>query len=54
MAFRGAGACLITGPHTQEVYHFSASQPQQLVHARDAEAMLRTGLFEAELFEAGS
>lgn len=48
LVFRGIGAYLVTGPHSREVYHFSPSQPEQWVDARDTTALLRTGLFQAK------
>ena len=47
VAFKGTGAYLVAGPHTREVYHFSANAPEQWVEAKDAEGLVATGLFEA-------
>jgi hypothetical protein len=46
LVFQGVGAYLVTGPHSREVYHFSSRQPEQAVDAKDAEVLLRTGLFQ--------
>jgi hypothetical protein len=46
LVFHGIGSYLVTGPHSREVYRFSSRQPEQSVDARDAEALLRTGLFQ--------
>ena len=36
---------LVRGPSTGRHYSFSGAQPLQPVHARDVDALLRTGLF---------
>ncbi|MBZ5583275.1 MAG: hypothetical protein LAQ30_13925 [Acidobacteriia bacterium] len=36
---------LVRGPSTGRHYTFSAAQPLQAVHARDVDALVRTGLF---------
>lgn len=38
---------LVRGPATGRQYRFSPSSPNQAVDLRDAEALLRTGLFTA-------
>jgi hypothetical protein len=48
LVFRGAGAYLVAGPNSREVYHFSSAQPEQWVHTKDAPALLKTGLFRAK------
>jgi hypothetical protein len=45
LIFRGAGDYLVAGPHSKEVYHFSAKNPELLVDEKDAAALLMTGLF---------
>ena len=45
ISFKGTGGCIISGPESQQVYCFSSHDPEQMVDARDAEALLKTGLF---------
>ncbi len=47
--FKGIGKYLVTGPHSREVYSFSADEPKQLVDARDAAVLIRSGLFRGKL-----
>jgi hypothetical protein len=46
--FLGTGAYLVSGPHSREVYAFSSSEPEQLVDAKDAAALIGSGLFQAK------
>ena len=48
VVFRGSGSYLVTGPQSHHVYHFSQQQPEQWIDAKDAAALLRTGLFQAK------
>lgn len=48
VVFKGTGAYLVTGPESRQVYCFSASDPEQMIDARDAEALLNTGLFRVK------
>jgi hypothetical protein len=48
IVFRGAGACVVTGPRSREVYHFSSRQPEQWVDPQDATELVNTGLFHAK------
>jgi hypothetical protein len=45
IVFKGAGAYLVAGTHSRQVYCFSSNDPEQLVDARDAPGLVRTGLF---------
>ncbi len=45
VVFQGRGSYLATGHHSREVYHFSSSSPEQLVDARDIEALVGSGFF---------
>jgi len=47
--FKGIGKYLVTGPHSREVYSFSADEPEQMVDARDAAVLIRSGLFRGKL-----
>jgi hypothetical protein len=47
LLFLGTGAYLVSGPRSRLVYRFSDDEPEQLVEARDAPALVRTGLFRA-------
>ena len=48
VVFKGTGSYLVTGEHSRSVYHFSQEQPERLIDARDAAALLKTRLFEAK------
>ncbi len=45
LLYRGQSSVLVTGLYSGQVYRFSAKLPEMLVHAADAEVLLRTGLF---------
>jgi hypothetical protein len=46
--FTGEGAYLVSGPQTREVYQFSSAEPVQMVDAKDAAVLIRSGLFRAK------
>jgi hypothetical protein len=48
VVFKGVGAYLVTGVYSRDVYRFSQEQPEQWIDARDAAALIATGLFEAK------
>ena len=43
--FKGTGGYIVTGPESKQVYCFSPHDPELMIDARDAEALLKTGLF---------
>jgi hypothetical protein len=43
--FRGSGVLRVTGADTQQVYCFSELDPEQMIDAKDAATLLKTGLF---------
>ena len=43
--FKGSGGYIVTGPESHQVYCFSSHDPELMIDARDAEALLETGLF---------
>jgi hypothetical protein len=45
VVFQGKGAYLVAGTHSHEVYEFPAERPEQLVDAKDASDLIRSGLF---------
>lgn len=45
IVFKGTGGYIITGPESHHVYCFSSHDPEQMVDARDTDALLKTGLF---------
>ena len=45
IVFKGTNGYIITGPESHHVYCFSAHDPEQMVDARDTDALLQTGLF---------
>jgi hypothetical protein len=47
VVFTGKGAYLASGSHSREVYQFSSADPVGMVDARDAAALIRSGLFQA-------
>jgi hypothetical protein len=48
VVFKGSGSYLVTGEHSRSVYHFSQKQPERWIDPRDAEALLRTNLFQSK------
>ena len=48
VVFKGSGSYLVTGEHSRIVYHFSQKQPERWIDAKDAEALLKTRLFQAK------
>ena len=48
VVFKGSGSYLVPGEHSRSVYHFSQKQPERWIDPRDAEALLRTNLFQAK------
>jgi hypothetical protein len=48
VVFTGEGAYLVSGQHSREVYQFSSAEPVQMVDAKDAAALIRSGLFQAK------
>jgi hypothetical protein len=48
VVFKGSGSYLVTGEHSRKVYHFSQEQPERSIDAKDASALLRTGLFQVK------
>ncbi|MGA3011816.1 MAG: hypothetical protein ABSD72_16275 [Terracidiphilus sp.] len=48
VVFKGSGSYLVTGEHSRNVYHFSREQAERSIDAKDAEALLRTGLFQVK------
>ena len=45
--FTGSGVHIVAGPESRQIYSFSSHDPEQMVDARDAEALLKTGLFRS-------
>ena len=48
VVFTGDGEYLVSGVHSREVYQFSSAKPEQMVHTRDAAALISSGLFRAK------
>lgn len=48
VVFTGKGVYLVSGSHSREVYRFSSAEPVQMVDAKDAAALIRSGLFQAK------
>ncbi len=48
VVFKGSGSYLVTGEHSRNVYLFSQKQPERWIDAKDAAALLRTGIFQAK------
>jgi hypothetical protein len=46
VVFTGEGTYLVSGQHSREVYQFSSAEPVQMVDAKDATALIRSGLFQ--------
>jgi hypothetical protein len=46
VVFTGKGMYLVSGSHSREVYQFSSADPVQMVDAKDAPALIRSGLFQ--------
>ena len=49
VVFKGKGAYLASGAHSRELYQFSSTEPVQMVDAKDAAALIRSGLFQAKI-----
>jgi hypothetical protein len=43
--FKGLGVCRVAARDSEQFYCFTSSDPEQMIDARDAEALLKTGLF---------
>lgn len=45
VVFKGRGMCRVAAAESQQMYCFTANDPEQMIDAKDAEALLKTGLF---------
>ncbi len=45
VVFTGRGVCRVAAAESQQMYCFTANDPEQMIDAKDAEALLTTGLF---------
>jgi len=46
IVFTGQGVCRVAVQEREQVYCFTADDPEQMIEAKDAQALLKTGLFQ--------